>query len=1007
MKYVDLIMNITGYGDIVFRYTESTDTFSELVDTAGIASINLALSDVYTSIYPEHRTVGFIWTITTGATPQNNNGYFRAIDDDNNIVLSSTVEFDFISSSTESSGLSAVSESANDNGQYQNNGWIFHEAQDNLPSYDRYQDFFNCTLEMVVGHSINYEYLEYLRITFNTTTPAQNSTMYQELYESDLVLGRVWNGDYMELKSNIYTEPYYKSSSGTFWKSENDLADVVTVINSTHIQVRIEDIYLFNMTRNTITCSIEAVDVWGFTSTTQSVTFDVGDSFTEVPIIDISQLDIERAGDNITAINDMKDVGVTFGEDLVWINLTMKDDDSYQTTENIPATDELNENNVQHGLIIWLNGTQVYNSFNITDPTDYSQIGSTKLYRADGTRVLDEEWIYEGEIYKLSTSAQYPHKFYVNFSDTQRTISFHYENKTGVQMWIEANDGTEFTVGEIASIYRDNITKVGMGSGWHEFNWTFTLGRSIVDSTNVEFNVQNNSTWILASGFVINQYDVLTVNIYNLGGLVSYSLTNGLLGGHIEGGEPFELWVESGGVGGWTESKAEVIYDKLQHIHMLVELNSNFTWNGFTGRYDYPQSGLSGVLWEYRLDYEVDEEWVNGWKVRIQSDDKKVGHQNGGLNYNFVTWNITMWQYDSGTSNWIQMKQGFVTTNNWGYDHDDAEPTHHDERTTSQLWVDLWFNNMNASTVVGARVSPYYYGYYEQGSVWWFGIGSMRPIQGNSTVVQSHFDLLDGNGDRMNSYEINRVKASASIYGTGLLNNYYDMRVYEVFNLKLADDRMRGIDTPPIISPRELTYPANTFLTPLIKAIESIGTFVWRGVFTVIRELMGSVDTFLSYLGLPPVMQVIISYITMMYNVFIPIWNNASLLIGSFVDIIVNMVMPLVQLVPRYLYLMYMIYDVVFQIYNGVIGIFTGNWLFFSFDFWNQINMRELLELYFIAIFPFWWLDRVDSAKDSVKQASEDIGAFVNASVGLAQLIYWLLSLVTDLISRIREMLPF
>jgi hypothetical protein len=590
-----------------------------------------------------------------------------------------------------------------------------------------------------------------------------------------------------------------------------------------------------------------------------------------------------------------------------------------------------------------------------------------------------------GEFYTLSVKAQASTYLSVNFSDTQRTIHFTWNNDTK-EMNVRSSDNDELVISLMYSSYNNSLPL-----NYGVYNWTFIFNRNIVDAESVTWSVKNNSTIIIPSGFVAYKNNFISIDIVNLGGAVSYTRSGNA--GKIKGGDSFELYAEETN----SYATATTTFRKLQHVHTLVEVYYNLTWNGLTGRYENTGSLDSGN-YKFTINYDINNVWINGWRIVLKPVEYNVGHQNFGVDLDYVKFQIDFEQWN-GTS-WEIKKTGYTTSNCWAYDNENAKVTHYDDRVSSQFYIDMWFNKMNASTVVAARVTPYYYGMYEQGSSWWMGYGKFRPTFGNETHVSFYTNLLDENQNPSNCYDIEEVNFTVGIYKTGIVNRRWKITNYEVLNFKTAEDRMRGIDTPPIVETKVLDMPQGGFLTPLIKAIESIGKNVWSGVFNLIKQIMGGIDTLLVSIGLPPLVHVFYNVLVSIYDVFSILYAEFTNIVLWMVESVSNVINTLFIAIPRYLYFIAMIVESFLTWYNAIIDLFTGG-IGDMNDFWNQYNVMEILQLYLIAIFPFMEAARIENSDDPMRTLIEDIKLFVNLITGVFNFLLSLFNVLINILETI------
>lgn len=804
------------------RYTRSSDSWSELTDVSGINTVSTGA--IYTALEAYDRTVVFTFTINTGgANPQNCDSQIRITDNSDNVAFSSVVEFDFKDQSPVAQDLEITT--LDGTIQRQNNKEIFDLISNSTGDFSSY--VFPTSLNMTLTHSSDVEYLRYLEIDFNSTS--NNVRVYQNLWTETLGVN-VWSGDFEQVKQAT-VKPYKPDTDvgGTWWREENTEVQLITAINQTWCNVVVNDIYLMGMVGESITCTVRVYDRWESVTNTDTVVFTLGDedksTHIENAITDHSYEDLTYEEIVENSIIDTSDVSNGIVGEVVELSIVTLDPTLDKSKE------ENDDENIDTGIIILLNGVQVVNSFNIT--TKEYEINSIKLYDSKDNRLNTDDWMYMGEVYTLIMETYNPSYAQVNFTDGEREIKFTYSNETGLMSYDTAND--EYVIG----MPYTNFEIIETSTGLSKLTWKFILDKNVVDKTNVKFSALTNSTINVPQGEIDTEIDFLTVNIYNLGGNAGYTFTGD--GSRIQGGDVFELEAMVAG----SSAKAETIFKRLQHVHMLVELNHNGTWNPTNGDWE----DFDGGYFEYGIDYEMNGEWVQGWKVRMYPTNYLVGHQNSGSDHNWVGWSVEWYSFNDGTGIYDKIKEDIIYSNSWSYDTE-GSTNGYINRTSSQMWIDLWFNRMNSSTVIGGRVNAYYYGMYEKGNLW-FGYGTFSPMFGDTTASMYFNDLYDEDGNIKNCYKIEKVKFWSKVTKISGSDRTWKMHNYQILDWKVADDRMEGINTPVLIETKVLDMPQGGFMTPLVNAIGSIGNLVWKGALGFIRVFIGAIDSFLVYLGLP------------------------------------------------------------------------------------------------------------------------------------------------------------
>jgi hypothetical protein len=477
---------------------------------------------------------------------------------------------------------------------------------------------------------------------------------------------------------------------------------------------------------------------------------------------------------------------------------------------------------------------------------------NTTLYNSDGS--VNDGWIFEGEVYTLESYIAGATDFYVNTSDSRHGISFHWSNATGEQ-WIEVDPGDQFTIGlahsEVESI--GNITRL---------LWRFIPDRSIIDA--------QNQTWgyyIYDETFDVGASGVLgfTTNIYNLGGTTYYTFTGD--GGHVTGGQPFELYATNGTDG--SSARAEQIYRKLQSVHFLIEIDMDNEWEVGNGEFDI-DPGVGFV--DIGIDYWLNGTWELGHYVRLFVQDADVGHHAGGNDQNWVDWSTSWYNYNPTVGSVQNIITEEITSNHWGYENENLSPDYWN-RTSCQLWVDLWFDRTNASTTIAGQVNSMFHGMREHGSAWWFGYGVFQPMiseYGNTLFLDDLYDEGRNVTDSM-KFDLMRlyieVGKVSSVDGD---DETWTVRAVENFNRKEAEDRMQGVEQPSFEPTLVLDMPVFQSNNPLIRAIDGISASIWKGALGFHKILWGALDTFFEWAGFGPgFFSLVTNFVLMIPDIFV------------------------------------------------------------------------------------------------------------------------------------------
>jgi hypothetical protein len=534
--------------------------------------------------------------------------------------------------------------------------------------------------------------------------------------------------------------------------------------------------------------------------------------------------------------------------------------------------------------------------------------------------VLDDEWIFMGERYLFTSYTIGATTFELFFNDGYDTHTIRMEFYNESERLVTSNDERdEFVTGLYFSNYtimNDNVTQ--------EIVWGWIPDKNIVDDvdvlvyytiTNEDFDV---STTALTG---------ISFHIYNLGGFVSYDFYG--VAGRITGGEPFELYCENGTN---VYAYAETIFRRLQHVHFLAELDYDPTWT--VNHWD----DFSGGGWiTYGIDYRINSTWVEGWECQIYIQESQVGHFGVAKDASFIRMNVE-W-YNRG----VKIKENTIYAYSYGYYPAGGNES---SRTTFNFWVDLWFNKMNSSSVVGGRVNAYQYGMRQEG--WWMW-SSVAPVIGNVTASMFFDDLRDGNNNVTTVRNIELMRFRASINRTVAWDSRWYLYPYEVFNYKTADDRMEGVDTPVFVETTVIDMPKTGFVAPIVKAIQGISTAISKAMFNMVKLLIGALDTLLvDILHSPVSMSQMIDWIMIQGQYITEYLSTVLLYVSQMLEVFSQMITFVVSIITYFTnVIIWVLVNVVpfpLHVIRFIIAIINGNTYTIGGMTWDLTVGSELIQ---------------------------------------------------------------
>ena len=920
-------------GDIVLRWDEDTKVFSEILDTGGLCTINTVNSTW--EVY-DANTYRLEWRfeINGGVLAINQDWRTRAIDEDSNRNPTfSALQGQFEYVDSVTMNLVDFNIISNDP--------IFQA----YPETEEYNEPENLlTLNITVSHNINANWIFWETIG---------------LYEN--ITGNVLMGTGGRLYTFWSWLPFVSTGNGS---NDINLGTNTSLKHGTSGDNKMwftPVMKVHSLPAGRYNLSVTMTD-FGYDETKYFLGWvDIGDSIVHNETSSIDTFLLIQEG-----VEDTEFESIT--QELF-----------IQKGVEVNEVEEINQ-----GVMIWVNGVLAYSSFEHM-PLEV-KLGDLNILDSEGNIISNDGWLYEGELYRLRAVSTNPSYININVSDTRRTIAFEWYNSTGV-MSITSTDGVN-VFGLINGDMSYNET-----SGVRIFEWYFVVNDNVVDCANRYWDAYMYST--INAPLIPLETDIkdnwLYTNIYNLGGSVSYTMIGD--GHRLAGGDVLDIEATSIGSSAYTE----VIFNNLQSVHILPELDYNGTWNSGTGRFE----DFKGGYFEYGISYEIDDVWVNGWKVRLfpHLTDYSVGHQNAGADNNWIGWVVQWYKYDYDTSFWIKERTDRIYSNSWGYDEEGATPDYHN-RTSSQLWIDLWFSNHNSSSIVAGRVNSLYYGLYEQATPFWFGYGEFRPMFGEERTSMYFSDLTDTNDEVTDSYGIGKVKFWTRI--TKLTQNESPWRAsnYEIKDYMLSEGRMRGIDNPPLVETRVLDSPASGFLSPLIRAIAGIAGAIARALRGTGLYAISLVDGLLTSIGLPPMLGIFFDFLLGIYEIFALIYGSFRDIVSWMITSIENMISSLFLVIPRYLLLVNGVLMVFISYYTNFVLLFTGG-IGNMNNFWVDYSVGDILQIYLIAVLPFTYIAKWESSKDPIGAIGEDAKSFIGFIMAVFEITRDLFNVAFDIIKSI------
>lgn len=610
---------------------------------------------------------------------------------------------------------------------------------------------------------------------------------------------------------------------------------------------------------------------------------------------------------------------------------------------------------------------------------------NTTLYNEDGS--VNDGWIFKGDIYTIVSYFMGADLYYLNFTDGQHDISIRFDNSTGL---IYIVTGESFVLGEIYANY------TLFSDGTQRIKCTFIPDINIVDIEDcaVDYYIYNEELDVSTMSST-----GLYFNIYNLGGFTYYTFLGD--GGRTIGGSPFEIYATNGTEN--SRARAEQIFRKLQHISFLMEIDMNNEWDSENGEFDID----AGVAWiDIGFDYRLNGSWIEGLFIRLFIQDADVGHHDLGIDHNWVEWEVELYNYVPSAGVVQNIASQLIYSNHWGYEHENYVPDYYN-RTSCQLWVDLWFDKTNASTTIAAQVNAYYHGLKEQGASWWFGYGKFIPMVSNYDNAKYLDDLYDEGGNITNCQKFDLIKFFIEVVKVSSVDGddeTWTIRGIEDMHREQAIDRMEGIDEPTFVQTKVLDMPQTGFINAIKSAINGLSSAIWKGAFQFIKLMMGAVGNLMDAIGLgewwrafTTAMENIAAYsLNLMDNLQIALINSAILLEQLF-EVISTTFTRFILGITSFL-------SGILTWYREIVNLFTGGGIW-NINVWVTLELGDWVGLA-INLLPVWWFIRIAESNDKIRTLQGDISFVIMITTGLFHFLSSIIILAATLINLLLGLLP-
>jgi len=458
-------------------------------------------------------------------------------------------------------------------------------------------------------------------------------------------------------------------------------------------------------------------------------------------------------------------------------------------------------------------------------------------------------------------------------------------------------------------------------------------------------------------------------NIYNLGG--HSTLTSSGDAGRTLGGDIFDLYARnvSNTQGSWVE--ASIMFRNLQHIKMLPMI----TW-----LIENPHWNVS-----YSFDYCIGDDWIEGFKVKL---DCYVTISNGSR---WVTFDA--YWYNHGEE---KKKESIYMYH--------AQPAAEGENTTTQIWIDLWFNKQNASSTIGGRANAYYFPMVDDSNLWlrWltgqnWGIDDVRRKQ---TMCFAALHNIEGNISYTQEISLVEVKCRLEVGAAwDIADTLVILSDYDIFDITIGGEPFVGISTPVFDETKVPVMPQGGFLGTVVSwfqgSIKWLSDNIMFGGLNLWGNFVGFMDTIASWLGFPNGFTNLIawlgsfvSWLSTSFGWLISMLTSTFNFLTAFMTKLINTTATALGIFTN------MINNFFFMIGTGY-GYTVGTWEMLGMTWWITIFFI-LYPLFLLGMWEERGLDAVISHINGVK----DILAFIGT------IFIRVIELTLNIIGRIIESVP-
>jgi hypothetical protein len=494
----------------------------------------------------------------------------------------------------------------------------------------------------------------------------------------------------------------------------------------------------------------------------------------------------------------------------------------------------------------------------------------------------------------------------------------------------------------------------------NEIQVTFPIyfQNTILDMDNVSIYMRCIDLYGASDGWELIKANYF--NIYNLGGH-STLVTVGDAG-RITGGDIFDLYC-----GNMSSVEATIMFRDLQHVKMMP------TVQAYAGELGY-SSNIT-----FFMEYCVGDVWVRPFSIVLTPS---AAYYSG-----VMWWNWTATYYELGAE--------VKTEKFWSY-YQNVNETQYTADT--QLWVDLWFNRMDASKVWGARVNSYYYPMTDSANMWlrWLAGSKWGVDERLSKQSECFGKLRDSDGNVMSVSNVKLVRVGCNITARTLVTK---LQHFTVFDLTIGSDPLQGIQTPPWDETKVPTMNQGGLLGAIWSALQNGFNSMWKDYFpylvTAWMVFVELVDSVFAWAGYPGAFRTFTGWLGSMWGLLLASITYSVSLMTAFFSFVSIFMVQLIAFISEVFQWWGMIFTVTGSFLAGGYGTGVNIWTTYNVPQWITLG----LILYPIYLMFLWEEEGLGAVIDQI--------TFIYNTLHL--MVYVFLTMVhyiSAMISRLIEAIP-